>query len=331
MIGGVNFQVRLSGQHHRHTGFKDIKRMISSSRLSSPAKDISTAIFETLGLAEAHVHRTSIDKVHFHEVGAIDSIVDIVGAAIGIEYFGFDSIYASEIPMSRGWVKCGHGRMPVPAPATLEILKGVPVISSSVKDEIVTPTGAAILRTIVAEFGINPVSKIKKVGYGLGDKVFKEIPNSLRLLIGEGEPLVVIEANIDDMNPQIYEYLIERLLEKGAVDVTISPALMKKRRPASILSVLCRDHDRDGLVRTILEETTSLGVRHYRVERKILEREFKVVRTKFGNVTVKIAKDGKNVLNVSPEYEDCKKIARIRKVPLKNVMLEALNAWKRSD
>lgn len=327
VIGGINFQVNAKSHEHSHSHFSEIVRLIKNSHLSKNVKDVSCAIFETLAKAEAHVHRTKVNDVHFHEVGAIDSIVDIVGSAIGLDYFKFNAVYSSPLPITRGWVKCQHGKIPVPVPATLEILKGVSIIPSPVKDEIVTPTGAAILKTVVKEFGANPIREIKKIGYGHGDKNFKEIPNSLRLIIGEGEPLVVVEANIDDMNPQIYEYLIEELMKNGAIDVTITPALMKKKRPGNQIQVLCEGSPREKLIKIILKETTSIGVRYYPVSRSILNREIKIVKTKYGTVRVKIASlDGK-ILNVNPEYEDCKKIARAKRVPFKEVYNQVLKSF----
>ena len=318
VIGGINLQVAVRGRVG-DGGYKDICRMIKKSVLNENTKKISLNIFEILAHAEAHVHRTSIDHAHFHEVGAADSIVDIVGAAIGFDYFKFDGIYASPLPVTRGWVRCEHGRMPVPAPATLEILKGVPLTASPVKAEIVTPTGAAILKAVTREFGGNPIREIKKIGYGHGDNNYKIIPNSLRLIIGEGERLFVIEANIDDMNPQIYEYLIERLIENGALDVTVRDVLMKKRRPGAQVQILGSEGLVERLVHIILRETTSIGVRYYPVSRGILEREIKTVKTKYGNVRIKIAKLGGDVLNISPEYEDCKRLARAKKIPLKEI------------
>ncbi len=328
-LGGVNLTVAINekeprkhSHRHHHASLSVITKMISSSRLSPRVKKMSIEIFETLGRAEAHVHRTKLEDVHFHEVGAIDSIVDIVGSAIGFDYFNFDAVYASPLPVARGWINCQHGRIPLPAPAALEILKGVPLVKSPVKAELVTPTGAAILKTVAKFFGENPLRVVESIGFGHGDRNFKEMPNSLRLLIGEGERLLAVEANIDDMNPQIYEYLIERLLESGAIDVTVAPVLMKKRRPAQRLHVLCNESELEQICRVMIEETTTLGVRYYPVERKMLTRKIETVATKFGKVRVKTGMLGEKIFNVAPEYEDCKKIARSKKIPLKAVIAE---------
>ncbi len=346
-IGGVNLQViplphpppsparqRVSGgrgrageRGHSHSTFNSIRRMIRSSKLPKQVQETSVRIFETLARAEAHVHRTKIDDVHFHEVGAVDSIVDIVGSAIGFEYFRFKKIYSSPLPLipttkkggRGGFIKCAHGNIPIPAPATLEILKDVPLMQSPVMDEIVTPTGAAIIKTVANGFCENPIRKIHTTGYGLGDKDLRNIPNGLRLVIGEGERVIALEANIDDMNPQIYDHLIELLLKNGAIDVAVFPALMKKRRPAAVLQVLCLEGLKDRLCGLIFRESTTIGIRFYPVERRVLEREIKKVRTKFGPVRVKVSRLDGEMVNISPEYEDCKKLALKKNVPLKEI------------
>ncbi len=329
-----------------HTTFKYIRRMINSSKLSQNVKDVSIQIFETLARAEAHVHRAKIDDVHFHEVGATDSIVDIVGVAIGFDYFKFDKIFSSPLPVilhplkkgghlshpplkkggRGGFIKCAHGNLPIPAPATLEILKGVPLTLSPVVEEIVTPTGAAIIKTVASDFCENPIRKILGTGYGLGDKDLKDIPNGLRLVLGEGERIIVIEANIDDMNPQIFDHLIELLLKNGAIDVAVFPALMKKRRPASVLQVLCLEGLKDRLCRLIFKESTTIGVRTYPVDRRVLERETKRVRTRYGTVRVKVSRLDGEMVNISPEYEDCKKLAIKKNVPLKEILRVACHS-----
>jgi uncharacterized protein (TIGR00299 family) protein len=258
----------------------------------------------------------------------MDSIVDIVGSAIGFEYFKFKGIYSSPLPVfppvkTRGFIKCAHGRIPVPAPATLEILKGVPVKTAPVTDEIVTPTGAAIIKTVADGFGESPIRKIRATGYGLGDKHLKGLPNGLRLVIGEGEPVIAIEANIDDMNPQVYDHLIELLLKNGAIDVAVFPALMKKRRPASVVQVLCAEGLKDRLTRLIFRESTTIGVRFYPVERRVLEREIKKVQTKYGVVRVKVSRLEGDAVNIAPEYEDCRRLAVKKNVPLKEILRDA--------
>jgi len=322
-ITGTNIKVRFKESGHHRT-FKEIKNIINKSRLTTKVKVLSTSIFENLAKAEAKVHGCRVDDVHFHEVGAIDSIVDIVGTAIGIEKLGVGQVYASPLPLGSGWVKTSHGRMPVPAPATLELLKGVPVASSPATSELTTPTGAAIIKTLSLSFGNMPHMEIEGTGYGIGDRSFKEIPNILRLIIGKGtgstERLIIVETNMDDMNPQIYEYLMSRLFKNGALDVFLMPIQMKKGRPAILLKVLCPENKKGNIIDTIFEETTTIGVRTYEVERHCLERRIENVSTPYGKVRVKVAERNGKVLNIQPEYEDCKEIAEKKKLPLKEVM-----------
>ena len=322
-ITGTNIKVRFKESGHHRT-FKEIKNIINKSRLTTKVKVLSTSIFENLAKAEAKVHGCRVDDVHFHEVGAIDSIVDIVGTAIGIEKLGIGQVYASPLPLGSGWVKTSHGRMPVPAPATLELLKGVPVASSLTASELTTPTGAAIIKTLSLSFGNMPHMEIEGTGYGIGDRSFKEIPNILRLIIGKRtgntERLIIVETNMDDMNPQIYEYLMSRLFKNGALDVFLMPIQMKKGRPAILLKVLCPENKKGNIIDTIFEETTTIGVRTYEVERHCLERRIENVSTPYGKVRVKVAERNGKVLNIQPEYEDCKEIAEKKKLPLKEVM-----------
>jgi len=322
-ITGTNIKVRFKESGHHRT-FKEIKNIINKSRLTTKVKVLSTSIFENLAKAEAKVHGCRVDDVHFHEVGAIDSIVDIVGTAIGIEKLGIGQVYASPLPLGSGWVKTSHGRMPVPAPATLELLKGVPVASSPATSELTTPTGAAIIKTLSLSFGNMPHMEIEGTGYGIGDRSFKEIPNILRLIIGKRtgntERLIIVETNMDDMNPQIYEYLMSRLFKNGALDVFLMPIQMKKGRPAILLKVLCPENKKGNIIDTIFEETTTIGVRTYEVERHCLERRIENVSTPYGKVRVKVAERNGKVLNIQPEYEDCKEIAEKKKLPLKEVM-----------
>jgi len=322
-ITGTNIKVRLKESGHHRT-FKEIKNIINKSSLTTKVKVLSTSIFENLAKAEAKVHGCRVDDVHFHEVGAIDSIVDIVGTAIGIEKLGIGQVYASPLPLGSGWVKTSHGRMPVPAPATLELLKGVPVASSPATSELTTPTGAAIIKTLSLSFGNMPHMEIEGTGYGIGDRSFKEIPNILRLIIGKRtgntERLIIVETNMDDMNPQIYEYLMSRLFKNGALDVFLMPIQMKKGRPAILLKVLCSENKKGNIIDTIFEETTTIGVRTYEVERHCLERRIENVSTPYGKVRVKVAERNGKVLNIQPEYEDCKEIAEKKKLPLKEVM-----------
>lgn len=322
-ITGVNFCVRFK-ESRLHRTFKEIKILISRSRFSQRVKGLSISIFETLAKAEAKVHGCKADDVHFHEVGAVDSIIDIVGTAIAVEYLGIEKVYASSLPLGSGWVNASHGKMPVPAPATLEILKDVPIAKSIVASELTTPTGAAIIKTLAEDFGSMPHMRIEKTGYGIGDKNFKEIPNILRVVIGKGdacsERLFVLETNIDDMNPQIYDYLMSRLFKKGALDVFLIPIQMKKGRPAILLKALCNENKKDMLMNIIFEETTTIGIRSYEVDRRCLERNIKEVSTPYGKVKVKVSEKGGRLINIQPEYEDCKKIAEKENIPLKEVI-----------
>lgn len=304
-----------------HSGYRSIDSMISKSRLSKPVKELSRAIFEKLGRAEAKVHGKTLDHVHFHEVGAIDSIVDIVGSAIGFDYFKFGEIYASPLPMSRGRIKCAHGFLPVPAPATIELMKGIPVEPASVRGELVTPTGAAILKTVVKHFGECPIQKVEHIGYGYGDKKFPGHINALRLIAGEGFPAVVIECDIDDMNPQIYDYVMEKMFDAGASDVNLMPIQMKKMRPATRIHVVSPWDKKDALIDILLKETTTFGVRYFSVERKVLIRELATKRTKFGKVRFKIGLDASGrVIKKTPEYEDVLKIAKRTHQPLLKII-----------
>jgi uncharacterized protein (TIGR00299 family) protein len=315
-IKGTNLHVKVS-RELPDIRFTAISHLIESSKLKSSIKDKALGIMVRLAKAESQVHNVPVSEVHFHEVGGVDSIVDCVGAAIGFDYFEFEQVTSSPLPITRGRVKCAHGTLPVPAPATMQLIKGVPVEPAPIKDEIVTPTGAAILTSIVTHFGECPLQRVEKVGYGYGDKVFSEIPNALRLLIGEGFPVVVIEATIDDMNPQIFDYAMERLFEAGAVDITLQAVQMKKNRPATVIACQAPWKKKDAVIEALLKETTTTGVRYHPAERRMLTREMTTIKTKLGNVRIKIAKDEKlGIEKKIPEYEDMKKIAKRRKIPL---------------
>lgn len=329
---------RMEERHHRT--FKDIKALINKSSLEKGVKDLSVAIFRRVAEAEALIHGTTVDKVHFHEVGAMDSIIDIVGAAIAIDCLKPDKIISSPIALGSGWTKTMHGTLPVPAPATLEILRGAPVFAGDAPFELTTPTGAAIVMTLAEGYGAMPAMTIEKIGYGAGKKDFKEKANVLRAVLGsmqrdtrrgahDTEDLIVIETNIDDMNPQIAGYLMERLLKAGALDAFITPVYMKKSRPGVLLTALSKDVDKERLLGIIFSESTSLGIRTCPVQRHCLERRSVQVETVMGRVRVKTALKGKTVMNAQPEYEDCRKIAEEKGVPLKDVMDMARAALKR--
>ncbi len=328
-IEGASFKVGVKESRHHRT-FKDIKGLIEKSKLSKDVKSLSTSIFRKLAEAEGRVHAVAPGKVQFHEVGAIDSIVDIVGTAIAVTELKADRVYASPLPLGSGLVETSHGTMPVPAPATLELLKGVPVLPSPVARELTTPTGAAILKTLCAGFGEMPAMTVEGIGYGAGSGKFKEIPNLVRVVLGEGthaaSGLTVIETNIDDMSPQLAGHLMEKLFAAGALDVYFTAVQMKKSRPGVLLTVLTDEGRKKTLTDIIFEESTTIGVRAWPVERRCLERKMIKVKTKYGTVGVKLSlKDGQ-VVNLHPEYEDCRRAADRKKVPLKAVMDAAREA-----
>lgn len=312
----------------RERRLSDIKKIISNSKLDKSIKNNSISIFERLARAEAKVHKTSVNNVHFHEVGAIDAIVDIVGAVIGLHLLGIENICASPINTGTGFIKSAHGILPVPGPATAELLKGLPVYSTDTKMELTTPTGAAIISTLSKDFGPMPKMNIKAIGYGAGTFSSPDMPNLLRIFVGEmknpakEENTILLETNIDDMNPQIYEYVMEKLFAKGALDVYLTPIIMKKGRPAAMLSVLSKRDDAKKLSDIIFRETTSIGLRVQEIGRSKAERKIKEIKTKYGKVRVKIAFDDKEILGINPEYEDCKRIAVKKGIPLKKVIEE---------
>jgi pyridinium-3,5-bisthiocarboxylic acid mononucleotide nickel chelatase len=325
-ISGTNMQVAVK-KDLSIDDYVGLDQLISKSGLKKGVKDMSRAILERLARAEASVHGTSIEKVHFHEVGTTDSMVDIVGAAIAFDRFKFSNIYASPIPITRGRVKCAHGTFPVPAPATMELLKGIPLEPAPIKDEIVTPTGAAIITTVAESFGECPLQKVSKVGYGYGDKVFPGIPNALRVMIGEGFPVVVVQANIDDMNPEIFDHVIDQLFKKGAVDVDLTAIQMKENRPAIKLSAMVPWESKEKIIDVMMTETTTFGVRYYPVERKMLIRDFKKARVKGNEMIFKVGTDADgNVVKIAPEYREVKKLARKLKRPVIDVYRESLIA-----
>jgi hypothetical protein len=315
----------------------EIRGIIGRAAISETAKATAIAIFEALGTAEAKIHATSIEKVHFHEVGAVDAIVDIVCAAVGTEALRVDKIICSPLNVGGGMVKCAHGTFPVPAPATVELLKDAPVYSSGLQAELVTPTGAAIVKILAARFAAFPEMKIEKSGYGAGSRDFPGHPNVVRLTVGEAasslaektasEILSVLEANLDDLNPQVFGYVMDRLLEEGALDAFGVPVQMKKNRPGTLLTVLCKPEDAGKLTQLIFTETTTLGVRRRDEVRATLARRWEKVRTQWGEVRIKIASMNGTVTNYAPEYEDCRRIAAEHRVPLKSVMQEAALAW----
>jgi uncharacterized protein (TIGR00299 family) protein len=328
-IAATKAHVVIDRKNQKSRHLSDILDIIEGSALSPTVKEKSGRIFKRMAAAEAKVHGTIPDKIHFHEVGAVDAVVDIVGSVIGLDHLGITQIITSSINVGSGTVHASHGIFPIPAPATAELLKGIPFYQSSTQFELATPTGAAIISTLSNSFGPLPAMKVDRIAHGAGDKDFSDRPNILRLMIGElvanyeEDTSIVIETNIDDMSPQVYDYIIERLMEQGAQDVYLSPIIMKKGRPAILLSVLTDRSKTDALLDIVFHETTSIGARIQEVGRKKLSREIREVDTVYGRVGVKVSKRGNEILTVTPEYDDCRRIAEERKVPLKKVMDEA--------
>lgn len=325
-ISATKFDVIAGKNRNEERNLAEISKITNSSGLGSEIKGSIKKIFVKIAAAEAKIHGKPIDKIHFHEIGAVDAIIDVAGAVIGLKKLGIEKIYCSKINVGSGFAEFSHGKWPVPAPATAEILKGIPVYNNNAEAEIVTPTGAAIITTLCNDFGGMPLMKLEKIGYGAGTKDLKQ-PNVLRVFLGEaadqGDEIVnVIETNIDNMNPEIYPYVIEKLMENGALDAYLTNIIMKKGRPAIKLSVLAKINDTEKLCKTIFDETTTIGVRIHQTAKKMLGREIKTVKTKYGSVRLKISKLSNEIKNVMPEYEDCAGIAKGRKIPLKRVYEE---------
>ncbi len=316
------------GEERHHRSLQEILRIVKRSSLEAEIKEKSREIFERIASAEAKIHHVAMEEVHFHELGGLDSIVDIVGAVWGIRQMGIEKIYVSRVNVGGGFVKCEHGVLPVPAPATLSLMEGRPIYSSGVERELLTPTGAALLTTLGSEFGSMPVINVERIGYGAGRDDLPH-PNLLRLIIGATAPasakerVTVVETNIDDMNPQMYDYVMEKLLALGVLEIFITPILMKKNRPGHLLTVICSSEKLPGVTNFLLTETTTLGLRWHEEERAKAEREIVSLKTKHGKIRFKLARwDGK-IINLSPEYEDCKKLATEKGIPLKEIFEEA--------
>jgi pyridinium-3,5-bisthiocarboxylic acid mononucleotide nickel chelatase len=333
-----------SGQAHGRS-LSEISKIIRQAELSESAKRTAIAIFERLGAAEAKIHEVPIEQIHFHELGALDALVDIVGASLGAEALAVDEFVCSPLNVGGGTVSCAHGTYPVPAPATVELLKGAPVYSSGIQAELVTPTGAAIVAVLTKRFGEFPQIKILQSGYGAGTRDIPGHANVLRITVGESlvegypekttprasrETITVLEANLDDLNPQVFGYLMDRLLEAGALDVFTTPAQMKKNRPGVLLSVLAKPEQADELTQIIFAESTTLGVRRREEQRQILARKWHSVSTRFGEVRIKLASLNGTVTSYAPEYEDCRRIATEHRVPLKIIMQEAVQEFLKS-
>ena len=330
--GGIQaskFHVRFEPQGKPHRHLKPILELISGSAISERAKANASAVFQRLGYAEASVHGVPLEKVHFHEVGAIDSISDIVGACVALDLLNIDEIHTSAVNVGSGTVNTEHGLLPVPAPATATLLTGLPIYSRGPAVELTTPTGAALAATLSSRFGPLPAMNISTIGYGAGDRDFKEHPNVLRALIGEttGAPeatlVSVIEANIDDSSPQVLGYALERLLEAGALDASLSPLQMKKNRPGVLLRVIAQPTHQERLTDIIFAETSTLGLRIYPAERRVEERRIVEVETEYGKIRLKISGHG----SFAPEYEDCRANAALTGTPLPKVIAAAQQAY----
>ncbi|HEX6878866.1 MAG TPA: nickel pincer cofactor biosynthesis protein LarC [Terriglobales bacterium] len=333
-----------SGHHehshsHEHRSLKDIRAIINNSSISARAKQTALAIFQALGEAEARIHNKDLDSIHFHEVGSADAIVDIVCAAVGSEALAVDAWHCSPLNVGGGVVHCAHGTLPVPAPATVELLRGAPVYSSGIQKELVTPTGAAIVRTLISNFGELPSMSVNASGYGAGSRDLPGNANVLRITLGESvtksrevpqdtpDVVTVLEATIDDMTPQVFGFVIERLLQEGALDAFGLPVQMKKSRPGMLLTVLSRNEDAQRIADLIFAETTTIGLRTRQEQRMTLQREWVPVETQWGTVRIKLARLHGEETNAMPEFEDCRKIAIEHRVALKRVMTEAMRAY----
>ncbi len=336
-IAATRIHVLVDQKNQKSRHLSDIIKIIEGSSLSATVRNKSSRIFTRLAEAEAKVHATTPESIHFHEVGAVDAIVDIVGSVIGLELLGITRIVSSAVNTGSGMVQTAHGLLPIPAPATSELLTGIPFYQSAAQFELATPTGAAIISTLGSSFSILPSIKAERIAYGAGHRDIPGQPNVLRILIGEiatshdEDSSVVVESNIDDMNPQVYDYLIEMLMQQGAQDAYLTPIIMKKGRPAVLLSVLTDSSRTEAVVDTIFRETTSIGVRIRDVGRRKLIREIEPVDTVYGRINMKISKRDDEVLTATPEYEDCRKIAKEKNVPLKTVMEEAKNQFSRKE
>jgi uncharacterized protein (TIGR00299 family) protein len=330
----------ITQESHTHRSLSTIETILQNSQLAAPVRDRAIAIFRKLGEAEAAVHDVPIEKIHFHEVGAVDAIVDFVGACIGFSFLGVERFACSPLNVGGGTAKMAHGVLPVPAPATARLLLGKPTYSTGIQKELVTPTGAAIVATVCDSFGPQPPMSVSSIGYGAGTTDLEAQPNVLRLMVGDAsakqegnydEEIRVIEANLDDLNPQVYGYFLERALAAGALDVFTTPIQMKKNRPGTLLTVLCNPADESKFQDLFFAETTTLGVRSHTTQRRCLPREWESVSTRYGEVRMKIARVDGQVVQVSPEYEDCRKLAEAKSVPLQHVMQEALHSWRESQ
>jgi pyridinium-3,5-bisthiocarboxylic acid mononucleotide nickel chelatase len=330
-LTGTKFSVHQEHKEHAHRGLLEIREIIEKGNLSIRCKDRSLRIFEAIALEEGKIHGRSPDEIHFHEIGAIDSIIDIAGAAFGIEYMGIESVFCSRVPLGSGFINSGHGRIPLPAPATVALLKGVPVYDSGLECELVTPTGAALLKEFSGSFGLMPPMKIESVGYGAGSRDLSDRPNLLRILIGREdaqktiETVVVVDANLDDTNPEWLGFMMERLFEAGALDVVFSPVQMKKNRPGVQIQVIGRPQDKDKLLDIIFAESTTLGIRFSYSQRQVLERTQAEIDSPWGKLRVKNVTGRDGAVIIYPEYEDCRRIAREQNLSLREIYYRVMS------
>jgi uncharacterized protein (TIGR00299 family) protein len=332
-ISATRFKVKIKEEGVERR-FKDILTILEESKLDEEIKKETIKIFFNIAQVESKIHQKDIDKIHFHEIGGLDSIIDITSAVIGIKTLRIEEIHSSALPVGKGFVKCAHGVIPVPAPATLELLKNIPTYNGGIESEMITPTGAAIISTLAKSFGERPLMKIERIGYGAGEKEFT-IPNLLRVSIGEkilkdenlkdgyvSDEAVLIETNIDDMNPEFYDYIMDQLFSQGALDVFLTPIQMKKNRPAHMLSIIVYEQNLKEVLEVLFSESTTLGVRLRELKRLRLGQQNFIAETKYGKIKVKVGMFKGEIKNIAPEYEDCKKMAKQHQVPLKEVYEE---------
>jgi uncharacterized protein (TIGR00299 family) protein len=346
-ISAIYADVKVPHEHaHRH--LHTIEKIINDSRLSGKVKERAIAIFTKLAEAEAKIHGIDVEQVHFHEVGAMDAIIDVVGACIGFEMLGIEKFACSKIHVGSGFAQMAHGKFPIPPPAVAELLQNVPIYSTEIEGELMTPTGAAIISTVCDEFGAIPEMRIERTAYGAGTREYEDFPNVLRLILGEEEKrrkgeeetktenqkpktenLVLIETNIDDLSPQILGFVMERAFDIGALDCWFTPIQMKKNRPATMISILCEPKKREALSELLFSETTTLGVRVREIERDCLPREIVKVETEFGAIDVKIARYNGKIVNAKPEYEQVREIAVKFKTSFQDIEKEILDKLRK--
>lgn len=332
-ISATKFKVKIKEEGVERR-FKDILIILEKSKLDEEIKNETKKIFFNIAQAESKIHQKDINEIHFHEIGGLDSIIDITSAVIGIKTLGIEEIHSSALPLGKGFVKCAHGVIPVPVPATLELLKNIPTYSGGIESEMITPTGAGIISTLAKSFGERPLMKIEKIGYGAGEKEFS-IPNLLRVSIGEkilndenikddyiSDEAMLIETNIDDMNPEFYDYIMDKLFSQGALDVFLTPIQMKKNRPSHMLSIIVYEQDLKEILEVLFSESTTLGVRLREIKRLRLAQQNFIAETKYGKIRVKVGIFKGEIKNIAPEYEDCKKMAKQHQVPLKEIYEE---------